>query len=91
MCHRVSGQMQLIQRQEANIWNTESESPAPVSKYWQQRVRATPRRSSDSGCLRQVPANELGGPGVLPWFGSSQSRLLVGRPPTPSSGSLRAL
>lgn len=73
-----------FQRLEVNIRNVESESPALEAES-----EATPRRPTVSGGLRQVPVDELGGPGLFPLFGLSQSRLHhPGRPQTPSNGSL---
>lgn len=76
--------MGSFQRPEVNIRNTESESPALEAEG-----EATPPRPTMSGGPRQVPADELGGPGVFPLFGLSQSQLHhLPRPQTPSNGSL---
>lgn len=62
----------------------ESESPALEAEG-----EATPGRPTVSGGLRQVPADELGGPGLFALFGLSQSRLHhPARPQTPGNGSL---
>lgn len=72
------------QRLEVNIRNMESESPALEAEG-----EATPGRPTVSGGLRQVPVDELGGPGLFALFGLSQSRLHhPARPQTPGNGSL---